>query len=285
MWTKIFLIFSCLLLLVNCPPVRVETTPPTNQTVETATKNVRDGLTVLGEGIRNLDPAGLNRLLNENTDLRQKLENITKSLNAAAGLGMIEIANRAVQIRVRSYTGAFTVTAWVDRRENMFWLNRTLNNKGFAFGDETAHINAIHLQSLRTTPGGQGDAWDHMARNALAYTRGLFLKYLGDNTILPGDFESIDLNTSFGGISGQHKIFLEVTPTAKDTSGGWAIRFQTILKRENDQIEVVRDYDFVSNKYPGHVLNQALPPVEQIVILKIASPATSSPPAPSGPTS
>jgi hypothetical protein len=44
------------------------------------------------------DPAGLNRLLTDNQRLRGLVEEITAKLNRVAGLGVIEISDRAVQI-------------------------------------------------------------------------------------------------------------------------------------------------------------------------------------------
>jgi hypothetical protein len=260
-----------LLELASCGGIKVGLDQSTQGTVTDAATKLRDGLDKVSDGLKGLDPFALNKLLNDNADLRKKLEDVTRSLNAAAGTGMIEIANRAIQIRVVSYTGAFSVTGWLDKRENWFWQSRTFPNLGFSWGDEAQLIAAIRQQSNSQFPGN-GDSWDHIARTSLTLLAPKVKDFLQANTVVPGpQADSIDLNTSLGSVSGQHKIFIEVTPTAVDpASGKWAIRLQTILKRPNGDIEVIRETDLTSDDHSGHPLHQALAVDPETLIVKVS---------------
>ena len=52
----------------------------------------------LGRGLAAFDPPGLNRLVTDNQRLPGLVEEITAKPNRVAGLGVIEISDRAVQI-------------------------------------------------------------------------------------------------------------------------------------------------------------------------------------------
>jgi hypothetical protein len=254
-----------------CPPISVNTTPSTNQAIGDATTNLKDGLTALGKGLSQLDPVALNRLLNENAGLREQLERVTGQLNKAAGLGMIEIINRAVQIKVVTYRGGFVVDGWVDQETNKFWSGRVFEKKDFSFGDESENLMPILRESQRRFTVDRGQAWDNIARASQSFLLTKVMGYLAANTIVPGpDSQGIDLNTNFGSTSGQHKIVLRITPIAKDTAGQWSIRFHTVLIRENRDEELIRQFDLTSQGNPAAPLNAALPNVEQVLLVKVA---------------
>ena len=246
--------------------------------IKDATKNLEDGLKSVSDGMNNLDPLALKTLLSENKTLRDQIAAITKSLNAAAGGGMIEVDNRAVRIRVESYTGAFVLSAWVDVPENAFWRDVTLTmNPGFTFGDRasrTALVGESRVRSARQPPpfGGDGSASDNVSWATLEVAETRFQRYLSAGTFVPGpQTEPIDLNTSFGGVSGVHKVYIQVTPTAVDSTGQWGIRFQTVLRPASGDEERVRLFEVTKSGHPNAPLNAAIPPIEQVLNVKIGA--------------
>lgn len=262
-----------LTLLQGCPKVAVDTNVHTD---------LPEAVDKMKESLDHLDPIGTKQLLQQNEDLRKKVQELSAKLTGLSeGLGVITIKGRRLQVQVEHYQGAFRVTGFVDSETNWFWQDRVFPNAEQALSvDPTTVIYQSFplVESVEKTPGfATGNPnWGLTlavvikgAKNEAqllntAYNEA-FKSFLKNTPLQPRpENSSIDLDQQLGGY-GQHLIHLAVTPIEKTASGKWAFRGRIVSLPPDGQPFVIKQFDLDSDKFSQQPLNQALPIVKAIL--------------------
>jgi hypothetical protein len=241
--------------------------------IERASKNVETGAKSLSaslDTLARLDPAGINRLLRENTSLRDDVMKLSARLGPAIpGAGVIEILDRAVKVRITRYKGSHRLNGWLDTTSNPFWTNRTLIDTlaGPQFNLRSVISQAFNSQrSLCQT----NDCHLHEAEEAAQkHAEEVLTTYVKGSGIAPGaGLTSIDLNTRFGS-GGLHQIVVQITPLAADATGHWLIIGQVYLVAPGGTTEeIVAEFQYDDALFPSYKFGNPLPVLVNPVSVK-----------------
>lgn len=237
--------------------------------VRDASTNIREGLK---EGGAALDPAGIKKLLDENEALRQDLVNLqVKTSSFGPSVGLINLSNERLLLRVSEYRGDFVVNSWVDDKTNWILHDRTYNSSNAArIANGTplgVNMEAAFQAYCRDT---------HTSCDAIRSAENVWgaQNYLYNNIVVPQfsslvaasveaeNKRSIDLQHQIS--PGKHWLSIEVTPIAKGAGGNdWFIRWQLVQVFANGSEQILKEADSSSNlaALVDHSLGKPLDPV------------------------
>lgn len=233
--------------------------------IEGAAKEIKAGATAIGKGmeeLKKLDPIALNKLLDENKDLRAAVEQAQSDLaKLGTKVGIVEVSpSSRVFFEVTGYSGQLRLDAWVNSPNNPFLTNKVLWNDtkrptvdyGVAGRviEEKANIawcgatkcgGPKPLHDIAWVFGmprfGQGcnegraeidNAYRAQVESALSsFLAAPFARPSGD---LAGP-QAIDRRLLK---EGRHTLMLRVTPEVLDSTGAWALEFKSYIKHMPD---------------------------------------------------
>ena len=261
-----------------------------------ATKNIENAAKELNQGLTNLDPVALNKLLSENTLLRNQLKILGSQINGlTTGEGVIHLKGKKLQLRVIQYTGTHRLNGWVDNGENWNWKNRRFNDKDIRLvlddlniwkrtynakdpnklytqhsNIRTMHSQAKHDVSItgcfRVADQPRYEEFAlALASEYQSEVDRLFTEYLKTAALIPGpDTRTIDLHDQLLTL-GDHTVSIEVTPIATDKNNRWSLRGQIITTNAQGKEDVLKEFDIDSDLYNNHQLNTPLPAVNALI--------------------
>jgi hypothetical protein len=273
--------------------------------LEATSQNVKAGLDNLSAGVAQvskIDPVGINRLLNENKDLREQLDTIRYKLDSYGNGGVVvEIgSNSRVVFQISGYRGAMTLDAWVDSElpDNMFMRSVELVHQTGKYPEVTYNIAteavfATAKQSWMENSGNHPfDSWDFLVHNPAGAS--VFVVRMGAlrgqidasyNQAVNAAFDKL-LKNSFSaptpesGVAGpqaiahrflqggHHQVFVRVTPQGPDESGHWSFAARTYIEHPADPANTGTpnqeqvDVLNMNDKDYGTIWNQKLKPVQ-----------------------
>lgn len=182
----------------------------------------------------NIDPMGLKKLLDENAQLRENLEEISRKYQAAMGSGALVVSQQAVYWRVTDYSGALRLTTSINSGGAPIVLSESeLPNRSASLGFQA------YWFLFQKRPKELGAYWSHGIDGRLqAYVDGLFA---ATTKALPVPVAAapaeIWLNPRFPG-SGLHNVTVEVLPRTLN-SGKWHVVWELVSKDPDNKNEKV----------------------------------------------
>ena len=240
-------------------------------------RGIEHGAAELASGLRQIDPAGLNRLLSENERLRQQLDSIRGVTNGLSlGEGVITLRERRLALRVPHNTGSFTVTAWVDDRSNWAWQDRRfapqelilpLKDAEYFVQDCVSHaripfpFSAVNRQDWcrNAAPHWAENVRSTISRHSQGEVARAFRQFLQEAPLTPGpDVRLIEIGEARL-TDGDHTISFEVTPVSPDSNARWSFRGQLVVIAANNSEFIIKEFDLLSERFPVHALNTPLP--------------------------
>lgn len=241
--------------------------------IDSAAERIERGAEALGAGLRDIDPVGLKQLLDENATLRENLDNIRRAANGLSlGQGVITLRERRLALRVPHNTGSFTVTAWVDDRQNWSWQDRRfvdqalvlpINDSEYFVRDCVANFNPASGRNEAVCRGQYQhwaeNVWGTIQRHTAGEVARAFQQFLRSAPLSPGPDTSLIEIGEARMTEGDHTISFEVTPVGGDSNGRWSFRGQLVVISANGSESVIKEFDLLSERFPGHSLNSPLP--------------------------
>jgi len=268
-WLSQALLVVCFFNLIGCAAF------------DSSADKIRIGAEELAEGMREIDPLALNKLLADNKDLRDKLNEATVQLSRVSdGGGVIALKNRRLQLRVEKYEGAFHVDGFIDNKENVIWRADLPNmEKSLVLNiDEVISSSFKGITDRHCAPArDQGFACgqqiasklieptlpyrSEFAASLAAYVNSVYRSELAGNNLGAATGQlSDDLQGSLGTEGSLHKITLVVTPLANGASSSWSMRIRLIEITGDGKELTHRTYDFSSGQFPHHKLSAPIDP-------------------------
>ncbi len=263
------------------------------QSVESLGKSVERSSAELAKGLRGLDPVALNKLLNENAELRKQLLEVRNRIDGRSlGTGNIVLKDNRLLIQVTDYRGTFRIDGWVDEPDTWFWQNRTLAERNpelpFNFGGVSNRLfqkwrdaalsvapptvnraqfaESAVWATLRANPE---QLYTHLTRHANTVAT----NYLrASKAVELAGAPSVDLQSQIGD-SGTHVIGVRITPIALDVTGKWGLRGQLLSIAPSGATQVLKEFDVSSDQTPGATLNAPLGDI----LMKVTVQATATP--------
>lgn len=243
------------------------------KTADQLSKGITQSAASLAEGLKGIDPAGINKLLAENATLRENLDSIRRAANGLSlGQGVITLRERRLALRVPHTTGSFTVTAWVDDPQNWAWQNRRfvnqelvlpLNDHEFFVRDCLSNFNPASARNEAVCrgqfPHWAENVWGTIQRHTADEVGRAFRKFLHDAPLSPGPDTSLIEIGEARMTEGDHTISFEVTPVSGDSNGKWSFRGQLVVIAPNGSEAIVKEFDLLSERFSGHNLSSPLP--------------------------
>jgi hypothetical protein len=244
------------------------------QDVNGAAAQVKDGASALAEGMKQFDPAGINKLLNENKDLREQLALVQQKLATAERNTLtVNLVDGSLRLVVDGYSGRMVVSGWVDNEDNIFaktlrydssspQLSVSVNLAESAFNDwydsnfgrlPRFARGADKLVDAQFTDL-KGSLLLDLARTADANYKSkiaaAFAAYVAQPGSPPragsGEFYLHErLQTK-----GFHRVYLKIVPERADSSGGWMFRYRLVHERKNGGSTAVFQGNLDSALYP-----------------------------------
>lgn len=224
--------------------------------IENASANLQAGM----DSLAKIDPAGLNRLMSENAQLRKVAEELKAGLYAVNNPGLVSVGkNSRVWFEITGYTGRMRISAWLDSPVNKFYYNlEMLNNERqlpmtYTIGDEffsrtgQAAWNYLGHRDFSINGIYQcGDAHtcltlvqtflNHRTEIDTAYksaTEKAFAEFLKNPFVEPsGNVEKqpIDLRLA---TQGEHTLYVSLTPEELDSRGKWTFEYKAYVERSD----------------------------------------------------
>jgi len=227
----------------------------------------------LRKGLEGLDPAGIKTLLATNSDLRGELEKVQKLYLRGMGEGVVDITGRSVQVRVTRTAGDLIINAWIDTPANQFWSGRITNRDYRLPVNVETFLRDYPARRCKSESGPAATTCYSVAQRvgpaaADVLVQEEFQRYLRTAPAAAApDLPPSIANPRFGG-SGQHKVYFEVVPVKEDANGNWAARLEIWLVDAYGNEANVFVYDVDNRRYPGHKMEDPLPPVVASLVVR-----------------
>ena len=229
----------------------------------------------LRKGLEGLDPAGIKTLLASNASLRSELDSVEKLYLRGMGQGVVDITGRNVQVRVTRTTGDLLINAWIDNQANQFWSGRITNRELRLPVDVESFLRDYPTRRCKGETGASATACFGVAQRVAPAAADVlvqeeFQRYLRTAPAAAApDLPPSIANPRFGG-SGEHKVYFQVVPVKADANGNWAARVEIWLVDSFGNEANVFVYDVDDRRYPGHKMEDPLPPIVATLVVRTA---------------
>ena len=229
----------------------------------------------LRKGLEGLDPAGIKTLLATNASLRSELDSVEKLYLRGMGQGVVDITGRNVQVRVTRTAGDLLINAWIDNQANQFWSGRITNRELRLPVDVESFLRDYPTRRCKGETGASATACLGVAQRVAPAAADVlvqeeFQRYLRTAPAAAApDLPPSIANPRFGG-SGEHKVYFQVVPVKADANGNWAARVEIWLVDSFGNEANVFVYDVDDRRYPGHKMEDPLPPVVATLVVRTA---------------
>lgn len=214
----------------------------------TVTTGLPEAAAKLEKAMAAIDPAGIKTLMEENAQLRKKMEEFAATVSSISqGAGVIVLRGNRIQVSVPDYRGAFRVDAWIDTDANWVLQNRELSYLAHQFSVNVDGIGFLDRAGLS-------------ARCNAALTA-----YLKNGNLSPSaQLTKIDLQDQLL-TTGKHLLHFRVTPLKASANNDWFLRIRVEqLTGDGKNSSIIKESDFSSTQDPNHVMGQSLPPREAL---------------------
>jgi hypothetical protein len=221
MVTLVAVVLAPILLLASKCNVDTKDITRATANVKSAAEDLQHGM----DAVSKLDPAGINKLLNENAELRHTVELIEQKL-AAARPGVPTLGpQRTIVFEILSYGGSLTLDGWIGSPERAEPLQKFLNQLRLTDQDVTLDLSPKRRRK-EALDKKQALAAD-TAWIAIATAEDEFKNYLKSPYHLPtpdsDKIHNIDLRLPSSGIYG---VWLGITPDAASASNNWHLKYR-----------------------------------------------------------
>jgi hypothetical protein len=203
-----------------------------------------------------IDPAGIKKLLAENTELKAKLDKLAGDISSISlGSGVIVLQGNRLQISVPEYRGAFLIDAWIDNQENWVLQARELPDRAYVFPVSLNGVNIFGSGSIRTVQARcQVALKDYLARG---------------NLVPSAQLTKIDLQDQLlSSTSGKHFLYFRVTPVSATAQSDWFLRIRIEqISPDGTKTSIIKETDFSSAQSPKQELGKPCP--ERVALFSV----------------
>jgi hypothetical protein len=230
---------------------------PTKNIVQ-ASANLQAGM----DSLAKIDPAGLNKLMAENAQLRKVAEELKAGLYAVNNPGLVSVGkNSRVWFEITGYTGRMRISAWLDSPVNKFYYNlEILNNErqlpmtytngsdyfvqqGNAVWKYLGYSGSFNINGPQTCFGTWWYCQTYLQTlingratvdtSYKAATENAFAEFLKNPFVKPSgnaEKQPIDLRLA---TQGEHTLYVSLTPEELDSHGNWTFEYKAYVERSD----------------------------------------------------